>query len=102
MLVEEIAVARLVVDAVDDRTEVEVSVGRVRAEGDGDDWQRVAEADRPEAGPGTLADATDQDRVDALWAIFGGHRFVATEQVDLHEVSRAGENVSPLGQTNVS
>jgi type III restriction enzyme len=42
------------------------------------------------------------DRVDALWAIFGGHRFVATEQVDLHEVSRAGENVSPLGQTNVS
>jgi hypothetical protein len=102
MLVEEIAAARLVVDTVDDRAEVELCVRTVRAEGDGDDWQRVAEADRPGAGQRTLAGATDQDRVDALWAIFGGHRFVATEQVDLHEVSRAGENVSPLGQTNVS
>jgi hypothetical protein len=42
MLVEEIAVARFVVDAVDDRAKVEVSVWCVRAEGDGDDRQRIA------------------------------------------------------------
>src|SRR4051794_29507258 len=65
VLVDKEPVARLVVDPVDDRPEVETGVGLADAEGDGHGRQWVAEAERPESGAWTLPGSTDEDRVGA-------------------------------------
>ncbi len=98
MLIEKVAITRLVVNPIDDRAKVEPGVGLAGPEWDWIGRQPVTQADWPEAGLRALTRTANQDRVGAWRSIFRRHRPGASEQVDLHHVNRTIQEVGPFGQ----
>src|SRR5208337_5001892 len=98
VIVEEIPVARLVVNSVEDRPEVEsgVCVGYFERNGHGRQW--VAQAERPAAGPGTRLGTTDKNRVLSAGTVYRWQRRSTPQEVDLHQVHRASQEVRSLVQ----
>src|SRR5262249_17442673 len=98
MLVEEKAIAGLVVHAVQHSPEIKLGIGVVRLEGNRNARKRVAEADWPETGDGAILGAADKDRIDARGPILRGHRRTTAQEVDLDEMGWAAQDVGTLGE----
>ena len=100
--VDVIAIARLVVDPVQGRLQVEPGIGIVSPHRHGDHRQSLPERDRPESGVETSFGPADQDRVRTTRTVVRGHRRPAAQEIDLDQVDRAVEDLHALGEVLLS
>ena len=91
-----------VVDFMQDGLQIESRVGVRRTERNGDARKALPQTQGPNPGARTRFTTTYQDAVVAPRQILDGHALAATQQVDFHEMSRAGQNLVAFRQVLLS
>ena len=97
-VVDAVAVARAVVDQMEQALQIEAGVGVGGLQRDGDQRQRVSQTERPDARATQLLGASHQNVVVAIGHVFGRHPDAATQQVDLDDVDVARQGTLPIGE----
>src|SRR5579884_2788663 len=96
--VDVILIAGGVVEMIYRLLQIEPGVGVRRTQWDRDDGQTLAETDGPNSNIRSLLDTADHNAIIAVGQVFQRHTRPAAQQVDLHQMHVAGQELPALGK----
>ena len=95
--IDKVVVARRIIDVMKDFLKIDPGVRVLGTQGNRDDWQPLAQSDRPEPCPRTILSPADQYAIIACATVLERHTPAAAKQVDLQEVNRTAQQLLALG-----